>query len=199
MKQLDLIKIARKAFRQGSDNFGEKIVGYTKEGFHPCSITALMKRRTDRDYPTRYLIVLKLLSKNGKKCNTSVGFEIEEVRLARKKLQRWGQDPNAEDYCEDSPFNLYLKVISGHVVFRIPITHEMLHLFPKGLNRMPLESYSYQELEERVLEVKKQSMAKRIREVQSELMRYKEELGIRGGINVKFTEYAPLTEDDLSF
>ena len=87
MKQLDLIKIARKAFRQGSDIFGEKIIGYTKEGFHPCSITALMKRRTDRDYPTKYIIVLKLLDKDGNKCNTSVGFQIEEVRLARKKVQ----------------------------------------------------------------------------------------------------------------
>jgi len=193
MKQLDLIKLARKAFREGSNIFGEKIVGYSKRGFHPCDAHVFLNkgRATKTKYPTKYVVILKLVGKDGHKCNTSVGFNLVHTQYVRKGKILTN---------EKAPFNLYLDVISGHTVFTIPVTHDMLHLFPKGLNRLPLEDYTYQELEERILEIKKDKIDKRVYEMKKEMRAYQNELGIHGNFYIAFNHQEPSElEDDLPF
>ena len=190
---LEMIKLARKAFREGSNIFGEKIIGYTKEGFHLMGNMPGVRKT----YPLQYGVVLKLQQADGKKCATTVGFKVH-------MLTRKGDIRSAEQRfnCEASPYDCYITLISGHEVFSIPVTRDMLQLFPNGLNKLQLDEYTWQELEQRALVLKEREMRSYIHQAKMDMYNKGKELGFTSMPKIDYgyvREDGLETDDDLPF
>ena len=175
------LNLAKKAFKQGSDIYGEKIIGYVSS-----------KLEQDFFKKNHYTITLKLMQSNGQKCSAGVGFDLIS--------QRKGQSDKSfcQQYkCEPSPYGYYLSVISGHRVFTVPVTEEMLDEFPMGLNKKPLDTYSIEELESRVLELKKQEFNSAVYKANRDIFKLRHSLGLKDIlVNVSDLEYRIKTEED---
>lgn len=174
-----ILNIAKKAFREGSNIYGEKIIGYVSSKLKACEYQK-----------NHYTITLKLIDTEGRKCNTMIGFDLVSSRNGNESFcNRYG--------CEPSPYGYYFHVISGHVVFTIPITEDMLDLFPMGLNKKPLDAYSIDELEARVLELKRRKFYSSLHEANSNIHKLRESLGLEKVlVNVSRLEYRDRTEED---
>jgi hypothetical protein len=156
-----MLKLAKKAFKEGSNIYGEKITGYVS--------SKLEKSHFQNNH---YSITLRLVDTEGRKCSTMVGFSlISQGRHSIKSFCRAYE-------CQPSHYGYYLSVISGHVVFTVPITEEMLDYFPMGLNKKPLDSYSIEELESRILELKKKEFNSAIYKANREVYLLREKLGL---------------------
>jgi hypothetical protein len=174
-----ILNIAKKAFREGSNIYGEKITGYVSSKLEKCQYQK-----------NHYTITLKLIDTEGRKCNTMIGFDLVSPRNGNESFcNRYG--------CEPSPYEYYFHVISGHVVFTIPITEDMLDLFPMGLNKKPLDAYSIEELEARVLELKRIEFNSALRKANTSIYKLRESLGLEKVlVNVSKLEYRDRTEED---
>lgn len=157
-----ILNLAKKAFREGSNIYGEKITGYVS--------SKLEQSHFQKDH---YSITLRLMDTEGRRCSTMVGFQlIAQGRHSNKSFCRAYE-------CEPSPYKYYFNVISGHVVFTIPITEDMLDLFPMGLNKKSLDTYSIQELESRILELKKKEFNTAVYKANFEINKLRESLGLK--------------------
>lgn len=178
-----ILNIAKKAFREGSNIYGEKIIGYVSSKLEQCTYQK-----------NHYTITLKLIDADGRKCNTMVGFDLIS--------QRDWQNTNSfcrQHKCEPSSYGYYFNVISGHVVFTIPITEDMLDLFPMGLNKKSLDAYSIEELESRILELKKKDFNSAIYNANREISLLRESLGLDDVVvKVSKLEYRLKTEEDIT-
>lgn len=174
-----MLKIAKKAFKEGSNIYGEKITGYVS--------SKLEQSHFQKDH---YSITLRLMDTEGRRCSTMVGFQlIAQGRHSNKSFCRAYE-------CEPSPYGYYFNVISGHVVFTIPITEDMLDYFPMGLNKKPLDSYSIEELEARILELKSREFKSAIYKANREIYLLKEKLGLDDVFTrVSDIEYAVKNEE----
>jgi len=178
-----ILNIAKKAFREGSNIYGEKITGYVSSNLELCTYQK-----------NHYTITLKLIDTNGHKCNTMVGFDLIH--------QRDGQSDNSfcrQHKCEPSPYGYYFNVISGHIVFTIPVTTDMLDLFPMGLNKKSLDTYSIQELESRILELKKKEFNSAVHKANVEIYKLRESLGLKDVlVSVSDIKYKLKTEEEIA-
>jgi hypothetical protein len=177
-----IVNIAKKAFREGSNIYGEKITGY---------VSSKLEQSTYQK--NHYSITLRLMTPEGRRCNTMVGFElISQGRESNKSFCGAYE-------CEPSPYGYYFNVISGHVVFTIPITTDMLDLFPMGLNKKSLDTYSIEELESRVLELKKKEFNSAIYKANREILMLRESLGLSNVlVSVSDINYRVKTEEDIA-
>jgi hypothetical protein len=174
-----ILNIAKKAFREGSNIYGEKITGYVSSKLEPCKYQK-----------NHYTITLRLIDPEGHKCNTMIGFDLVSARNGNESFC------NRYD-CKPSPYGYYFHVISGHVVFTIPITEDMLDLFPMGLNKKPLDAYSIEELEARVLELKRIKFNSALHEANRNIYKLRVSLGLEKVlVNVSKLEYRDRTEED---
>jgi len=176
-----ILNIAKKAFREGSNIYGEKITGYVS--------SKLEQSHFQKDH---YSITLRLMDTEGRRCSTMVGFQlIAQGRHSNKSFCRAYN-------CEPSPYGYYFNVISGHVVFTIPLTEEMLDLFPMGLNKKPLDSYSVEELELRILELKKKEFFTAVYKANFEISKLRESLGLKDVlVSVSDLKYRVKTEEEI--
>lgn len=174
----NIIDIAKKAFREGSNIFGEKIVGYDKQGLIKDEFVKY----------EHYYVILKLKNSEGHRTATRVGFDVKRPRSeSAEEFARRNQ-------CEVSPYNIYLNVISGHCVFTIPVTEDMLDLFPMGFNKKRLDQYSIEELEARILDLKKAQFDKVLWETNREIDRLRTKLGLNLKLTTLKCEY--LTDEE---
>jgi len=178
-----ILNIAKKAFKQGSNIYGEKIIGYVSS-----------KLQQDFFQKNHYSITLRLIQPDGHKCSTDVGFNLIS--------QRKGESDKSfcQHYkCEPSPYGYYLNVISGHIVFTVPVTEEILNHFPMCLNKKPLDTYSIEELELRVLDLKKQKFNSAVYKANREIFELKHSLGLNDIlVNVSDLKYRIKTEEDTA-
>ncbi len=177
-----ILNIAKKAFREGSNIYGEKITGYVSS------------KLEQSDYQkNHYTITLRLIDTEGRKCSTMIGFDlIAQGRHSDKSFCGAYE-------CEPSPYGYYFNVISGHVVFTIPITTDMLDLFPMGLNKKSLDTYSIQELESRILELKKKDFNSAVYKANFEINKLRESLGLSDVlVSVSDLKYRLKTEEDIA-
>ena len=174
------LNLAKKAFKEGSNIYGEKITGYVSS-----------KLEQDFFQKNLYSITLRLMQSDGHKCSTMIGFKLVHKRETENKYF-------SEAYnCEPSPYCYYFHVISGHTVFTVPVTEEMLDEFPMGLNKKPLDTYSIEELESRVLELKKQKFNSAVYKVNNDIFKLRDSLGLKDVlVNVSDLKYRIKTEED---
>ena len=163
------INLAKKAYKEGSNNCGEKITGYVSS-----------KLNSHAYQSNHYTITLKLVQPDGHKCSTNVGFDLESLRK-HEDAERFCK----RHECEISPYDYYLHVVSGHVVFTVPVTTEMLDAFPMGLNKKSLDQYTWQELEKRVYDLKVRELQSLKRKAHSDITLKAKELGLDS--NMKLT------------
>ena len=177
-----ILNIAKKAFREGSNIYGEKITGYVS--------SKLEQSTYQKDH---YSITLRLVDTDGHKCSTMVGFQLISQR--RESDKSFCRAYN----CEPSPYRYYFNVISGHVVFTIPVTTDMLDLFPMGLNKKSLDTYSIQELESRILELKKKEFNSAVYKANFEINKLRESLGLKDVlVSVSDLKYRLKTEEEIA-
>ena len=175
------LNLAKKAFKEGSNIYGEKITGYVSS-----------KLEQDFFQKNLYSITLRLMQSDGHKCNTGVGFELISQRKGQSDKSFFQQYK-----CQPSPYGYYLNVISGHTVFTVPVTKEMLDEFPMGLNKKPLDTYSIEELESRVLELKKQKFNSAVYKANNDIFKLRHSLGLKDVlVNVSDLKYRIKTEED---
>ena len=163
------INLAKKAFKEGSNTCGEKIIGYVSSKLSPCAYQS-----------NHYTITLKLVQPDGHKCSTNVGFDLYSLR--KHEDAEWFCKKHK---CEISPYRYYLFVVSGHIVFTVPVTTEMLDAFPMGLNKKSLDQYTWQELEKRVYDLKVRELQSLKRKAYSDISLKAKELGLDS--NMKLT------------
>lgn len=177
-----ILNIAKKAFREGSNIYGEKITGYVS--------SKLEQSTYQKDH---YSITLRLVDTDGYKCSTMVGFQlISQRRESDNSFCR-------QHKCEPSPYGYYFNVISGHIVFTIPVTTDMLDLFPMGLNKKSLDTYSIQELESRILELKKKEFNSAVYKANFEINKLRESLGLKDVlVSVSDIKYKLKTEEEIA-
>lgn len=177
-----ILNIAKKAFREGSNIYGEKITGYVS--------SKLEQSTYQKDH---YSITLRLVDTDGYKCSTMVGFQlISQRRESDNSFCR-------QHKCEPSPYGYYFNVISGHIVFTIPVTTDMLDLFPMGLNKKSLDTYSIQELESRILELKKKEFNSAVYKANFEINKLRESLGLKDVlVSVSDLKYKLKTEEEIA-
>jgi len=177
-----ILNIAKKAFKEGSNIYGEKITGY---------VSSKLEKSHFQD--NHYSITLRLVDTEGRKCSTMVGFQlISQGRHSVKSFCRAYE-------CQPSPYGYYLSVISGHVVFTIPITEELLDYFPMGLNKKSLDSYSIEELESRILELKKKEFNSAVYKANFEINKLRESLGLQDVlVSVSDLKYRLKTEEEIA-
>ena len=175
MKNLKFIQLAKKAFREGSDIFGETITGYVSSKLEQNSFQKNL-----------YTITLRLKQSDGTKCGAGVGFKL--ISLEGYSSSRIARELEYMK-CDISPYNKYVSAISGHEVFTVPVTKDMLDFFPRGLDKKSLDEYTWQELEEKTLELKKKELAVFKQKLGWELQDKRKELGLN----------TPIAKDDLPF
>lgn len=163
------INLAKKAFKEGSNTCGEKIIGYVSSKLSLCAYRS-----------SHYTITLKLVQTDGSKCSTDVGFDLYSLRKGENNEQFCKRHK-----CEVSPYRYYLFVVSGHIVFTVPVTTEMLDAFPMGLNKKSLDQYTWQELEERVHDLKVRELQSLKRKAYADIYQRAKELGLDS--NMKLT------------
>jgi hypothetical protein len=163
------INLAKKAFKEGSNIYGEKITGYVNSKLSPCTYAR-----------NHYTITLRLVQPNGHKCSTDVGFDLYSLRKGENNEQFCKRHK-----CEVSPYRYYLFVVSGHIVFTVPVTTEMLDAFPMGLNKKSLDQYTWQELEKRVYTLKVRELQSLKRNAYSDIWQRAEELGLDSNMKLK--------------
>jgi hypothetical protein len=170
------VNLAKKAFKEGSNNAGEKITGYVSSKLEKCSFQN-----------NHYTITLKLVQPNGHKCNTEIGFTLYPLR--KHEDNAWFAEKHK---CEPSPYRYYLNVVSGGVVFTVPVTEDMLDAFPMSLNKKSLDQYTWQELEERVYTLKKQELERMSRDAYADIRQHAIKIGLDAytklNINIDFVE-----------